>query len=317
MHLVQVTKWGGTPEYITAAAPPEVPSDGKLLQIKLIATGLHRLVRLRVAGNHYSAHTLPHVLGVDGTGTVLTASSPLRGRTVYFSTLGSGGGSFAEVLNVPAADVVELPDGVDPVQAAALVNPGLSSWMSLRKRCDWGGNGGLKEGFEVCVVGATSTSGRIACQIARALGAAKVVGAARNEAALKSMGLDGYVVLKEKPEEIDYSPAASADVILDYIYGPAIKKLLDIIKPGKKVQYVQIGSLGSLEFNLSAFILRSKDLTLRGSGPGSWTIDEMQEETPHLLKAMKGMTLDEIMVLPLAEILKGWEETRKRVVFVP
>lgn len=64
MHAAQVTHWGSAPAYIETPTP-ELPSrDSNLVQIKVVAAGLHQVVRARAraTGIHYSAKTLPHTL---------------------------------------------------------------------------------------------------------------------------------------------------------------------------------------------------------------------------------------------------------------
>ena len=67
-----------------------------------------------------------------------------------------------------------LPDGLDDVTAAAIANPGMSSWAAYRERAH------LKAGETVLVNGATGTAGRLAVQIAKHLGAKKVIATGRS-----------------------------------------------------------------------------------------------------------------------------------------
>jgi len=67
------------------------------------------------------------------------------------------------------------------VTAAAIANPGMSSWAAYKERAR------LRAGETVLVNGATGTAGRLAVQIAAHLGAAKVIATGRNLDALKSV----------------------------------------------------------------------------------------------------------------------------------
>ena len=108
MHTVQITKWGETPKYIETPAPELPSSESSVVQLKVQATGLQQVVRLRATGKHYSANTLPHTLGVDGVG--ITTS----GQQAYFSSFSTG--SFTDIVNVAREDVAVLPEGADAVQ---------------------------------------------------------------------------------------------------------------------------------------------------------------------------------------------------------
>lgn len=305
MHAAQVSEWGKPPTYVEITKPAVPPADSGLVQIQVTAMGVHRVVRSRAAGQHYSAKSLPHLPGTDGVGTTPD------GQQVFFSNL--GGGSFSEFVNVPKAAVVPLATGADPIQYAALVNPAFSSWMALTQRCTT-----LPPGFSVVVMGATSASGRLAVHFARTLGAGKVIGCARDQKALAEAGLDETIVLADPVESTDFSKAENVDVILDYMYGPPVVQLLKALKPTKPVQYVQIGSLAALDFSLPSEILRSKDITMRGSGPGSWGLSALGKELPSIVKGMVAMKPQQVNVVPLKDIETAWDApVQGRLVFVP
>ncbi|KAH6885273.1 hypothetical protein B0T10DRAFT_492325 [Thelonectria olida] len=310
----QVSEWGSPPK-VVKISPPAAPSDDSTIQIRVLATGLHQLVKLRAAGKHYTSGPLPHTPGVDGTGVDVKT-----GKLVYFSTLGDlGAGSFSEIVNVPREHTTEIPEGVDPVQAAGLMNPVMSGWMALRKRVDFVKNGEKKE-WTCFILGVTSASGKIAIKVARMLGATRIVGAARNEAALKALGIDDYVVLKDTPTETDFTAAAEADVVLDYLYGPWINAFLS--SPTTKtattpLTWVQIGSLAGMDGSVPAAGLRSRDVTVRGSGPGAWSVGELSLEQAGMLGVLVGVKEADVREVRIEDVEAEWEKGGKgRVVFV-
>lgn len=168
IHIAQVTTYGEPPAYTAAPAPPTPEPASGLVQIRVLAAGVHQLVRSRAAGKHYTSGPLPHVVGVDGVGKTVPGD-----KLVYFITLRTASGSFAEVVNVPKGYVFDLPEGVNPEDAAAMVNPAMSSWMALTARVDL--EKLPKNGWTVLVMGATSASGAIAACLARELGATRCV----------------------------------------------------------------------------------------------------------------------------------------------
>ncbi|MEJ1972163.1 MAG: hypothetical protein WDM96_06740 [Lacunisphaera sp.] len=87
------------------------------------------MTRSRASGNHYSAGSEgAFVPGIDGTG------SDESGRRVYFVMPEAPFGGMAEKTVVKAALCVALPPQLDSVKAAALANPGMSSWAALKER---------------------------------------------------------------------------------------------------------------------------------------------------------------------------------------
>lgn len=307
MHAAQITQWGEAPQYIEVETPELPSSDSNLIQIKVQAAGLHQVVRARAQGTHYSAKILPHTPGVDGVGTTTS------GKQVYFSTFALPTGSFTEVINMPKDDVAILPKGVDAVEVAAAMNPMLSSWMALRRRTT-----NLPANFSVLIVGATSASGTIAIDVARHLGASRVIGVARNLSALKGLGLDETIQMKDPVEQTDFSKVGHVDVILDYVYGPVTAHLLGSLKTTAPVQFVQIGTLGTPTMELTATILRSMNITMRGAGPGAWNMGDLRAELPAMAMATNSLRPLGVKVAKLSDVEKVWgEKTKERLVFVP
>ncbi|KAI2617962.1 hypothetical protein GGS26DRAFT_394608 [Hypomontagnella submonticulosa] len=308
MHAAQVQSWPEGPRYTTVEDPP-APSDGQV-QLRVLAAGAHQVVRSRASGAHYSARELPHTVGVDCVG-----KDEATGKLYYCFTL--HGGTFADRLNLDKSIVYPVPGNVDAVAFAASVNPAMSSWMAITQRTT-----NLPKDFKVVINGATSASGRLAVHSAKALGAGKVVGIARNAAALQAIeGLDDYIVLQDSVTETDFSKARDVDVILDYVYGDATVALLSSLARARQpVQYVEIGSLAQPTANIPSSILRSFDLTIRGAGPGSWSISSLSKELHTLVPTMASWKLAPANAFPMKDIEKVWKEAPwkdGRVVFVP
>ncbi|KAF2436711.1 hypothetical protein EJ08DRAFT_654898 [Tothia fuscella] len=238
MYGVLVTNWSKAPIYVELDNP-SIPDPGTV-QIKVTATGLHSVVRSRASGKHFSSGDLPHVPGVDGVGKTSD------GQSVYFSTFNTGG-SYCDVVNVPRQAISPLPAGVDEIQVAAYTNPGLSSWMALKTRTN-----NLPPNFTVLIMGTTSASGTFAVSVARALGAGRVIGCARNTKKMSSLGLDEMIELREPVADTDFSMARDVDVVLDYLYGAPTEQLFKSpLASSRRVQYVHIGGLAGLEFEFA------------------------------------------------------------------
>ncbi|KAL8663161.1 MAG: hypothetical protein Q9202_004093 [Teloschistes flavicans] len=311
MQAAQMTQGSKLPKFTSVPKPsqPDAPSD--LVQLKVLATGLHRLVRSRASGQHYTSDAIQQIPGVDGVGETTD------GRKVFFLCFKEGG-SFAEYINVPRRNTCPLPSGLGPIKAAGLVNPALSSWMALTARCD-----NLPKDFSVLIMGATSASGRLALPLARSLGATRVIGCARNEEALKSMDLNDHVVLQDPVTSTDFSKVGNVDVVLDYVYGPVVVHLLKSLKPTGRVQYVHIGSLAAygdssaVEISLPGSVLRGMDLTVRGSGMGAWDVRTVGKVLDGLLQSLVDIGEEKISVKKLEEIETAWTQVGDRLVFVP
>src|ERR1700689_4425710 len=89
---------------------------------------------------------------------------------------------------------VPLPASVSASAVAAGMLPAISSWVALTQRAP------IAAGQSVLVLGATGTSGLLAVQIAKHLGAGEVIAAGRNAAALdkaRALGADRVVPLTD------------------------------------------------------------------------------------------------------------------------
>jgi NADPH:quinone reductase-like Zn-dependent oxidoreductase len=302
MNYAIITTWGQPPKYTQVPIPSP---DSDSIPVKVLCSGLHNVVRSLASGNHYASGTLPYIPGVDGVGHRLSDN-----KLVYFISFPGGG--YQEVINVEKRKMVELPDGVDPYQVAGYANPALSSWMALTARTK-----DLPEKFTVLIMGATSASGRVAVEVARVFGAGKVIGMARNRDTLAEVGVDEMIVLDNDVSNTDCSAAAEVDVILDYLYGPVAQHVLSTVNFTRPVQYVHIGGLAGTEMMLPGHVLRSKDITIRGAGPGSWSREAMRPEMPKIINAFKTFKKQEVKVVPLSEIEEHWHNKKDRIVFTP
>ena len=158
----------------------------------------------------------------------------------------------------------------------------------------------------------------MAIPLTRALGAKRIIGAARNQATLDTLGLDETIKIEDDVEKTDLSSLGDVDVVLDYIYGMITVHVFNSLKTTNPVQYVHIGSLSQLEINLPGAILRSKNLTIRGSGPGAWSMQEIGEYLPDMLEALRGVPEQPVKAVKLADVESQWSnEGSERVVFVP
>jgi len=179
MKAAIVTAAGRTPVYGDFEMP--IAKEGEEL-ISVRAAALSNFTRSRAFGAHYSAAgVFPAVAGADGVGMAQD------GRRLYFAMPEAPFGALAEFCPVHARRCVELPDGLDDITAAAIANPGMSAWAALVERAR------LVAGETVLVNGATGTAGRIAVQLAKYLGAGKVIATGRNVGELdevKQLGAD-------------------------------------------------------------------------------------------------------------------------------
>ncbi|PIF24056.1 quinone oxidoreductase family protein [Candidatus Pantoea floridensis] len=291
---------------------PEPQADDSHVVVTVKAAAVSQLAKARAAGTHYSATTqYPFITGIDGTGTLS------NGDPVYFLAFNSPWGSMAERTLVPADSIVALPATLDPVLAAALANPGMSSWAALTRRAQ------LRAGETVLINGATGTSGGLAVRIAQHLGAGKIIATGRNRAALdqlRAQGADITLTLDELSGALPALMKEGIDVVLDYLWGQSALDIMQAAVAGgeKTVRFVQIGSLSGQEITLHSKLLRSSGLTLMGSGLGSVSDKELIACISEMLAAAAESDFSiPFQMRPLNEVAQAWQEddSRCRTVF--
>jgi NADPH:quinone reductase-like Zn-dependent oxidoreductase len=173
MKAAIVTVAGRPPIYGDFSEP--AASEGREL-IAVSASALNQFSKSRSSGSHYSSEgVFPTVAGADGVGR--TAD----GRRLYFVLPEAPFGALAEKSLVRSEHCVTVPDALDDITAAAIANPGMSVWAALVERAR------LRPGETVLINGATGTAGRLAVQLAKHLGAGRVIGTGRNEGELKEL----------------------------------------------------------------------------------------------------------------------------------
>jgi NADPH:quinone reductase-like Zn-dependent oxidoreductase len=261
------------------------------------------VVKSRASGKHYSSSgNLPFVVGIDGVGRLDD------GRRIYFVLPKAPFGSMSEQTVIPLAQCVALPDELDDVTAAAIANPGMSAWAALRERAE------LAAGETVLVNGATGTAGRLAVQIAKHMGAKKVIATGRNIEALKSLhalGSDVTIPLGSVGDEFEDALQEQfregVDVVVDYLWGPSAERVIiagaKAAKEGVPIRFVHIGSVSGANISLPSAALRSSAIQLMGSGIGSISIERLVKSINDLLQAaIPGRFAIATTTFPLSEV---------------
>jgi NADPH:quinone reductase-like Zn-dependent oxidoreductase len=256
------------------------------------------------------------VPGIDGVGT------RADGSHVYFTFARKPWGSMCETTVAPRSRCLPVPDGLDDHVAAAIANPGISAWLSLKERA------ALAPGETVLVLGATGVAGQLALQAARQLGAKRVIAAGRNIAAISAHDVDAVIPLGQPDDAVREAFAAETaqgiDVVIDYLWGRPTELFLESLAKGfrpestRPTRLVEVGESAGKTVSLPGAILRSIDLRLMGSGFGSVSLEHVFAAIPTLFSmAAHGKLKIDVEPVPLAEVETAWARVEKgrRIVF--
>jgi NADPH:quinone reductase-like Zn-dependent oxidoreductase len=230
----------------------------------------------------------------------------------------------AERTVVPSAQIVAIPDDLDDVTAAAIANPGMSCWAGYTERAR------LRAGETVLVNGATGTAGRLAVQIAKHLGARKVIATGRDVGALNAvaaLGADVTIPLTLDEAALDErfreQFVDGVDVVIDYLWGMSAERLLSAGaragRPAVPIRFVQVGAVSGPNITLPGAVLRSSAIELMGSGIGSVAPERLVKAIGDLLRATvpAGLTIA-TTPMPLSAVETAWpsDDSTRRTVFL-
>jgi len=323
MKAAVLHKFGKAPRY-EDFADPTPGQDEIVIQVKAVA--LENIDRAMAKGTHFSTRQflpqLPAIPGSDGIGQTED------GRLIGFGGMRPPYGSMAERAVIPAAYQIPIPDGVDAVTAAAAPSSTLTALFPLK----WGAK--LQPGETVLVNGATGFAGRLAIQVAKLLGAGRIVGTGRDAAALQSLralGADDVIDLKQSLDRLakafkDAAGEAGYNVILDFLWSRPTETLVKTLVPDKlafargRIRLVQIGEAAGPAITLSADALRTSGLEIIGGGAGL-TPEAIAEGTTQVWDWIKaGKVRAEVEAVPLKDVERAWNRADlhgKRIVLIP
>lgn len=314
MKAAIVQSAGAPPVYGDIDAPT---ATGTKVVVNVTAAALSSLTKMRASGTHYSSTSaFPFVPGFDGVGTVAGS-----GERVYFAFPDAAYGALGQQALVDRASLRSIPDDLDDVTAASVANPGMSAWASMVHRAH------IAKGETVLINGATGTAGKLAIQLAKELGAGKVIATARNAQQLeelKAVGADVTIAFNLTDGEAEFKKAVAAefkqngckgiDIIIDYLYGPSTAAILASIPgnlaDGHRVRYVNVGTAAGVpEIPISAALLRSSALELMGSGLNSVTEATLLDSIAEVFKVAARLKLDvDATSVPLKDISQAWAQ---------
>lgn len=314
-----VVRVGGEPPEFGEFEAPTPRADE--VRVAVGASAVSRITYSRAMGRHYSAEEAPpFVAGVDGVGRTDD------GRMVYFTLPRPPFGALAEWSVAPASNVVPLPDGLDPVVAAAAAIPGMSCWVPLTVHAP------IPPGGSVLVNGATGTSGRMAVQVAKHLGARRVIATGREGPRLRQLtdvGADVVLPLGMERDALHERIRAEARdsglaVVLDYLWGSSAQTILAALgtppapRRSERIRYVEVGAVSAADITLDGALLRASGIELIGTGVGSTPPSVLLRGIGEFLRALAAERFRiDFEAIPLAEIGSSWNRAlgERRLVY--
>jgi NADPH:quinone reductase-like Zn-dependent oxidoreductase len=282
---------------------------------EVTAAGVNHLDLLKSSGRFYTGPPpIPSVVGSDGVGRLA------GGRRVFFDATAAPYGAMAERTLVREDRLLDVAEGVEDEVAAALGNSGLAAWLALTWKAE------LESGDTVLVLGATGAVGNVAVQVAKILGAGRVVAAARGGERLERMldrGADAIVELElggDLTWALKGATRGGPDVILDPLWGSPALAAMHSAAHGAR--HVQIGHMAAPTLELPAMTVRAVGLELLGFVLFHVPLHVRRAAYGRLteLAALGKLDVD-LERVPLSDVDRAWERQQEgpeaKLVIVP
>jgi tumor protein p53-inducible protein 3 len=259
MRAIVVTTPGG-PEVLQVREVPDPERGPTDLLVRIRAAGLNRADLLQRLGRYPPPAGDSEILGLEVAGEVLEPAGDFRRGDRVMALVGGGG--YAELARVPAAQAMRIPAGLDYAQAAAIPEAFLTAWLNLVLL------GRLAQGEVVVVHAGASGVGSAGLQLCR--GVASVVLATASEpkhSACRSFGATHVLrredVAAKLPQAVRDGAGRGADLVFDLVGGAYLEA--NVAALGLQGRLCCISTMGGAKAPLDLGALLSKRLTVIGS----------------------------------------------------
>lgn len=291
----------------TPSSVDEPASDEGTALVEVEAAPLNP-VEIRVAaGRHSRRAQPPYVPGLEGVGRVVESARVAPGRRVRFEGTALPGfgaqGTLAERAAVPEESLAELPEEVDDDLAAALGVVGITALLALERAAPGGGE-------RVLVLGSTGAVGQMAVQLAKLMGAGRVVGAGRSAERLervRELGADEVVELREGDltEAFERAAGGQLDIVIDPLWGEPAMAALRAIAAGGRL--VNVGQSAGADVRIPLEIVRNRQGAIHAISSGWTALERKADAYRRVLElALAGRLEVDYDVIPLDEVATAW-----------
>jgi trans-2-enoyl-CoA reductase len=244
---------------------PTPAADEAVVQIR--AAPVNPADLNQIEGKYPIRPELPATPGFEGAGIVVELGenvTNVRAGTIVI--LPHNIGTWREAVAVKADDLVAVPPGTEPVQAAMLkINP-MTAWRLLHDYVD------LQKGDWLIQNAANSAAGRAVIQIAHELGIETVNVVRRAELVDELRAEGGDIVLVDgdnlREEVKSATGGASIRLGLNSVGGDSALRLANCLAPGGTL--VSFGAMSLQPLKIPTGLLIFKDLRFRGIWINKW-----------------------------------------------
>ncbi|GHO87999.1 NAD(P)H-quinone oxidoreductase [Dictyobacter formicarum] len=307
MRAAIITRPGG-PEVLEIQDREKPEPMGDWVRVRVRAAGVNRADLAQRAGFYPAPPGSPaDIPGMEFAGEV-DAVGPLVQRWKPGQRVMGivGGGAQAEYILVHEGMLVEIPENLDFIQAAAVPEVFMTAHDALFTQA------GLQMGERLLVHAVGSGVGTAAVQLASAAGAT-VYGTSRTASKLeraKNLGLEvGLTNPNFAPEIKQLTKGEGVHVVLDFVGGAYMEQNLDALTTWGRLVF--LATMGGSHADVNLGVVMTKRLQIRGCTLRSRTLEEKLAVTrrfaTHVVPLLASAKVRPIVeeVFPLHEIAKA------------
>ena len=270
------------------------PAAGQVL-LEMLAAAVNPADLNIIEGAYGELPELPAVIGNEGCGRVLAVGEGTRGFSAGDLVAVLRRGTWARHAVFSTEDLVRLPSGVDPLQAAMLaVNPPTALLM-LERFVD------MKAGSWVVQNAANSAVGRSVIQIARARGLRTLNVVRRAELIPELQALGGDAVVTEETDlrkaGRDLTGGQPVLLALNAVGGQSALNIANALAPGG--YHITYGGMARQPLKVPNGLLIFKDLSFRGFWLTRWKAVADAAEQEFVFNRLSGWLADGSLSLPV------------------
>ncbi len=304
MRAVQIQEFGGPDVLEIVDLPDPEARDGEVV-VEVARAGMNFADTHQRQNDYLAKAELPLIPGGEVSGRTPD------GRRVA-AMLPSGG--YAERVAVPRGSLVPVPDEVSDEQAAGVLLQGLTAWTLLRV------SGRLESGESVVVQAAGGGTGTLAVQLAKRIGAGRVIGlasTAEKRELVERLGADVAIDSRSEnlaEEILEANGGKQVDVVLEMAGGAAFDACLSALAPfGRLVTF----GIASREPNQ---VMSQKLMRTSRAVVGFWLVhllqrpDLLERGITELFEEVAAGKLEVVIggVYPLSEVARAHQDLQGR-----
>ncbi len=277
MKAIRVSKSGGPEVLRYEEALDPKPEAGEVL-IRVEAAGVNFADTLARKGLYPTSTPPPFIPGFEVAGTVIGIGEGVEGITAGQRITGfAPKGGYAELVVMPAASAIAVPESMTFEEAAAFPIVFLTAYQALKSF------GRLRQGESVLIHAAGGGVGTAAVQLAKVWGARVFATAGSDEKLSRVKGLGTDEILNYRTADFAeavrrWTGGKGVDVILESVGGEVFEKSLrSLARDGR---LVAIGFSSGVQPQLQLGLLVMNGLSILGLHIGVMTLKQ-----PELIRA--------------------------------